>query len=45
MTYYDAAYITAARATNTVLVTEDGGLADHTPEPVSVTTVAELLGG
>lgn len=45
VTYYDAAYITAARATNTVLVTEDGGMADYTPEQVSVTTVAELLGG
>lgn len=43
VTYYDAAYITAALETNTVLVTEDGGMADHAPEPVSVTTAAELL--
>lgn len=43
VTYYDAAYITAALETNTMLVTEDRGMADHTPEAVSVATAAELL--
>ena len=43
VTYYDAGYITAAQATDATLVTEDGGMADHTPESVSVTTAEEIL--
>lgn len=45
VTYYDGAYITAAQAMSATLVTEDTGMADHTPESVSVTTVEELLEG
>lgn len=43
VTYYDAAYITAAQATDATLVTEDDGMADHTPESVSVATAEEAL--
>ncbi|WP_227357582.1 type II toxin-antitoxin system VapC family toxin [Haladaptatus salinisoli] len=43
VTYYDAAYITAAKETNTLLVTEDGGMADHAPETVSVATAEEIV--
>lgn len=45
VTYYDGAYITAAQAMNATLVTEDRGMADHTPESVSVATAEELLEG
>jgi predicted nucleic acid-binding protein len=43
VTYYDAAYITAAQETNAMLVTEDGGMADHASEAVSVATAEEIL--
>lgn len=43
VTYYDAAYITAARDTNAILVTEDGGMADSAPQSVTVRTTEELL--
>lgn len=43
VTCYDAASITAARETNAVLVTEDGGMADHAPQSVTVREAGELL--
>ena len=43
VTYYDASYIAAADMTGATLVTEDRGMADHTPESMPVTTADELL--
>ena len=43
VTYYDASYIAAADMTGATLVTEDSGMADHTPESMPVTTADELL--
>lgn len=43
VTYSDAVYIAAAKETGTTLVTEDGGMVDHTPESVSVTDVEDIL--
>ena len=43
VTYYDAAYITAAIELEATLVTEDGGRADHASEAVSTTTALEVL--
>lgn len=43
VTYYDAAYLGAARELNATLVTEDGGMADHASDSVTVTTVPDIL--
>lgn len=42
-TYYDGAYLAAAQELGATLVTEDGGMADHAPDSVAVTTVVEML--
>jgi predicted nucleic acid-binding protein len=43
VTYYDGAYLAAAQELNATLVTEDGGMADHAPNSVTVTTVEDVL--
>jgi predicted nucleic acid-binding protein len=43
VTYYDAAYLAAAQELNATLVTEDGGMADHAPDSLAVTTVDALV--
>lgn len=43
VTYYDGAYLAAAQELSATLVTEDGGMADHAPDSVTVTTVADML--
>jgi predicted nucleic acid-binding protein len=43
VTYYDGTYLAAAQELRATLVTEDGGMADHAPDSVAVTTVADIL--
>lgn len=43
VTYYDGAYLAAAKELDAVLVTEDGGMADHAPNSVAVATAEDLL--
>lgn len=43
MTYYDAAYIEAARQREATLVSEDGGIHTNSPDSVTVVRVSDLL--
>lgn len=43
VTYYDGAYLAGAQQQSATLVTEDGGMADHAPDSVTVTTVEDIV--
>jgi predicted nucleic acid-binding protein len=45
VTYFDAAYLAAAQELSATLVTEDGGMANHAPDAVTVATVDDILAG